>query len=376
MRRTEYELLLKGGEIVSPAQPGRARCDVAFAEGRVAAIEESIPTEWAEDVIDVSGKIVTPGLIDLHTHVYAGQQPLGIEADPVARRSGVTTFVDAGSTGAANFAPFRKYVIEGARSRVVAFLNLSAIGLTAINLSPEHANPLYLNTARAIEMAEANQDVIVGIKVRVYNTDVGIIWRARAVADAVSLPLMIHIGYGPPSLRDIVANLEEGDILTHCFTAYSHCILTEDRKVRREIREAVDRGAILDTGHGLDSFGFSVARDAIADGLLPDVISTDLHALNINGPVHDLPTTLSKFLALGLSLEEVLYRATLAPAHAVGLGSLAEGVHVGGPGDVAVFELVEGKFEYGDSYGDTLVGRQKLVHALTVREGKPLMASV
>jgi dihydroorotase len=375
MRVTEYELLLKGGEIVSPAHPGRDRRDIAFAEGQVAAIEESIPTERADDVIDVSGKIVTPGLVDLHTHVYAGQQPLGIEADPVARRSGVTTFIDAGSTGAANFAPFRSCVIERARSRVIAFLNLSALGLTAINLSPEHANPLYLNTARAIEMAEANQDVIVGIKVRVYNTDVGTIWKARAVADAVGLPLMIHIGYGPPSLRDIVANLEEGDILTHCFTSYSHCILTEDRTVRREVREAVDRGAILDTGHGLDSFGFSVARDAIADGLLPDVISTDLHALNVDGPVHDLPTTLSKFLALGLSLEEVLYRATVAPAQAVGLDPLAEGLHVGGSGDAAVFELAEGEFEYKDSYGDTLVGRHKLVHALTVREGRPLTAS-
>jgi dihydroorotase len=346
-----YDLVLRGGTVVDPSQELNARRDVAIAEGRIAAIEPAIPADQAAETVDVSGAYVTPGLVDLHVHAYWGSTFWGIDVDPVAARTGVITSVDAGSAGAHNWRGFRRFHVERVQSRLVAYLNISSIGLT--NTTYEHANLSYDDVDLAVETAAKNLDVIIGIKVRLDRDTIGHngivpMDRARHAADALGLPIMVHIGVAPPPLREILARMKPGDVLTHCFTGHTNRIIESDDKIRDDVKRAWDSGIILDVGHGAGSFSFPVAEAMVRQGLLPDCISTDVHVMSIKGPMYDMPTTLSKFLSLGMSLPEVVERATVNPAkairHADRYGSLA----VGREADVAVLDLATGDFEYKD----------------------------
>lgn len=370
-----YDLLLKGGIVVDPSQGLEARRDVAIANQRIAAIAPEIPSAEAARVIDVSGKYVTPGLVDLHVHAYWGSTYWGIDVDPVAARTGVITSVDAGSAGAYNWRGFRRFHIERVTSRLVAYLNISSIGLT--HQTYEHANLIYDDVDLAVETAARNRDVIVGIKVRLDQNTIGHngivpMERARAAADALGLPVMVHIGVAPPSLREILARMRPGDVLTHCFTGHSNRIIDSDEKIRDDVKRAWDNGIILDVGHGAGSFSYPVAEVMIRQGLLPDCISTDIHVSSIRGPMFDMPTTLSKFLNLGMSLAEVIERATINPARAIhredSLGSLG----VGRTADVAVLELVEGDFEFKDVNLVARRGRRRLICRLAICRGQIL----
>ena len=373
-----YDLLVKGGKVVDPSQGLSAERDVAISGHRVARVAANISASDALHVLKAEGKIVTPGLIDIHTHVYDGVAPLGIPADPNCVAKGVTTAVDAGSSGAHTFPGFRKYVINVVDTRVFALLNISLVGQSTLSPDNEWGELLdlrYLNPRVAIKTIERNRDVIVGLKVRLSRSitgphDLEALALAREAAEAVNLPIMVHIGDSHSPLKEVLARLKKGDVITHTFHGRERGILDERGRVLPEVGKAVANGVHLDVGHGAGSFSFDVAEKALEQDVLPGTISSDLHQYNVHGPVFDLATTLSKFLHLGLSLDQVIERATTNPARTFGqmggLGTLKEGAEA----DVAVFSLEEGDFEFIDAMGAKRMGQRKLIPVATVKAGK------
>jgi dihydroorotase len=371
-----WDLLLKGGTVVDPAQAVHGARDVAFSGGRVAAIGENLVSTGAAEVIDCGGQIVAPGMIDLHVHVFWGVSHFGIEPDPHCIANGVTTAVDAGSAGADTFPGFRKYVIDVSATRLRAHLNISSQGM--LSMDPGELHDLqYANVSKAIAMVEKHRDVLLGVKVRLSrNTIVGEaagirpLHLAREAADAVGLPIMVHPQDAwCDSLDDILAVMRGRDILTHCFHGMRLGVLDDDGKVRPAVRAAVERGVIFDVGHGAGSFSWDVAERALAQGLHPQTISSDLHVYNVNGPVYDLATTVSKFLYLGLSLDEALRKVTAVPAEVIGMAGEIGTLRVGAWGDAVVFDLQEGSIELMDAHGQTRIGKQRLVPMVVVRAG-------
>lgn len=286
----------------------------------------------------------------------------------------MTTWLDVGSAGAYSFPGFRRYVAEASRARAYSLLNLSSIGLIAPTW--EFANLDYCDVELAARLVEANRDLILGIKARIDGrTTRGVGLRplelARELADGLKLPLMVHIGSGPPTIGQVAALLRPGDILTHCFTGGDMRIVAPDRSLHAAIRALHERGLILDLGHGTGSFTYEVTEAALAQGLLPDVISSDIHQLSVQGPMFDLPTTLSKFLALGLSLPETIERATSRPAAAMGRPDLGT-LRPGSPADLALFRLEEGDYTFHDVAMVARRGTRRLVNTLTLVAGEPL----
>jgi dihydroorotase len=322
-----------------PSQGLSDERDIAIAGSAIVRVEPRIPESAARHVLNARGKIVTPGLIDIHVHVYDGVAPLGIPADPNCIAKGVTTVVDAGSAGAHTFPGLRKYVINVAETRVYATLNISVVGQSTF--SPE--NPFgelldlrYASPKLAIRTIENNRDVILGVKIRLSRAitgdhDLEALALAREAADAVRLPLMVHIGDTHSSVSQILAMLKKGDVITHSFRGDPGGILDERGTVLTDVRRAVDRGVHLDIGHGAGSFSFDTAEKAMRQQLLPGTISSDVHQYNVNGPVFDLATTLSKFLSLGMTLDQVIARATMNPARAFAFREKLGTLHVGAP---------------------------------------------
>jgi dihydroorotase len=372
-----YDLVLAGGTLLDPAEGIRAVTNVAFARGEVAAIDPRITPADAAETVDCAGLIVAPGMIDLHVHVFYGVSHYGIEPDPHCVAKGVTTAVDAGSAGADTFPGFRKYVIEAAATRLYARLNISSQGMVSAAVG-ELDDLRYANVPKAIATIEQHRDVILGVKVRltrhqIVSREAGMrpLYLAREAADAVRLPIMVHPQEAwCRSLDDILAVMRGGDILTHCFHGLSHGILDEDGKVRRSVHEAMERGVIFDVGHGRGSFSWQVAERAMRQGVLPQTISSDLHAYNVNGPAYDLATTVSKFLHLGLPLDEALRKVTATPAASLGMADRIGTLRAGAWGDAVAFELQHGSFALEDSHGEVRAGRQRLVPKAVVRGGK------
>ncbi len=373
-RTTRFDTIIAGGRVLDPASKLDATADVGIADGKIAAVAPGLNPADAARVVDARGQVVTPGLIDLHTHVYWGATYYGVEPDPVAARTGVTTWLDVGSAGAYGFPGFRRFIIEPSRATVYALLNLSAIGLIA--RSWEFVNLRYCDAEVAEKIVDAHRDVILGIKARIdQSTTEGVGIRplemARALADRVGLPLMVHIASGPPTIEEVLALLRPGDILTHCSTGGTQRIVTPSGSVREEVKQLHDRGLILDVGHGTGSFSYEVAEAMLNQGLLPDVISSDIHQLSIQGPMFDLPTTLSKFLNLGMSLPDVIERATVRPARAMRKPELGT-LRPGGRADVAVFRLEQGEYAFYDVAMTRRNGSTRLVNTLTMVGGEPL----
>ena len=265
-------------------------------------------------------------------------------------------------------------MIEASAVRVYSLLNISSIGLTARTY--ELATPEYAEAPLARQIVELNRDVIVGIKARIdrrttRGTGIEPLRKAREVASQVGLPLMVHVGLGPPPLEEIVALLRPGDILTHCSTGHDNRVLESDGSLRQFVRRAWDHGLVLDVGHGSGSFSFEVAERMLAEGMPPDVISTDVHQLSVQGPMFDMPTTLSKFLALGMGLPDVIERATTRPALAIGRPDLGT-LRPGSPADIAVFRLESGEFSFHDVFLVERKGQARLVNTATIRGGKRL----
>ena len=373
-----YDLLLKGARVIDPSQDLSAPRDVAILGHTIARVAAEVPEAEAKHVLDVRGLIVTPGLIDVHVHVFDGVAPLAVPPDPNCVAKGVTTVIDAGSAGAHTFPGFRKYVIDVCQTRVRALLNISVVGQSTMSTDNPHGELLdlrYANPSLAIRTIEQNRDVILGVKVRLSRdiageNDLKALHLAREAADAVKLPVMAHIGGTHTPLEDLLPVLRPGDVITHCFHGREGGVLDEKGRVRPAVLAAVGRGVHLDVGHGAGSFVFEVAEKAIKQGLLPGTISSDLHQFNIHGPVFDLATTLSKFLHLGLTLEQVIARVTSHPARtfgfAGGLGTLREGAEA----DVAVFSLREGDYPFVDATRNRRIGHRKLFPVATIKSGR------
>ncbi len=372
-----YDLVVRGGRVIDPAQGLSGVRDVAVNGTSIARLAETI-AEPARHTLDARGKIVTPGLIDVHVHVYDGVAPLGIPADPNSIAKGVTTVVDAGSAGAHTFPGLRKYVINVVDTRVYALLNISVVGQSTLSTDNPHGELLdlrYANPKLAVRTIERNRDVIIGVKVRLSRNiagdhDLEALRLAREAADAAGLPLMIHIGGTHSPLRDLLAVLKKGDVVTHTYHGRDGGILDSRGRVLAEVRSAVARGVNLDVGHGAGSFSFEVCQNAIQQDLLPGTISSDVHQFNVNGPVFDLATTLSKFLHLGLTLEQVFERVTANPARLFGFPKGLGSLKPGSEADIAVFDLREGDFEFRDAMGQARTGHRKLVPVATVKAGK------
>lgn len=361
-----HDLIISGGRVIDPSQGIDAITDVAFSDGTVAALGDDI-TEPAARTIDATGHIVSPGLIDMHAHVYWGATYLSVDAERVARQSGTTTFIDAGTAGAGTFAGFRKHIIEPSPLRIIAFLNISHPGIYGYGpgfMVGESADLRLLHPRACIDVAREHSDLIVGVKVRLggnVSGDLGVTPLDLAIeaAEELKLPVMVHIGPTPPHRRDILERLRPGDILTHCCRMFPNALVDAERNIRAEVEAARERGVIYDVGHGRGSFDFTVAQAMIDNGFVPDVISSDVHVVSIDGPAFDVLVTMSKFHCMGVPLPDVIRAVTENAARAIGrpdLGSLRPG----SPGDATILSLEEGSFEYYDSLGAILTGDKKL----------------
>ena len=360
------DLVLRGGRVIDPASGRDETADIAFGGGKVIEIGRDLPAGDAETV-DVRGRLVVPGLIDLHTHVYWGGTSLGVDAAEVARRSGTTTFVDAGSAGPGIFHGFRRHVIEPSPLRIIPYLNVSFPGIFAVSAAVsvgECADLRLLDPRECVRVIKANRDLIAGVKVRVGRNAGGAsgiapLDIALEVAEETGLPVMAHLDNPPPSRLEVLARLRRGDVLTHCFRPFPNAPVQGDGEIREEVLEARRRGVIFDIGHGSGSFGFRTAEAMLAAGFQPDVISSDVHALSVNGPAFDQLVTMSKFLCLGMELIDVIRASTAAPAAAIDRADIGK-LEIGAAGDATVLELAEGEFEYRDVLGEARVGRQRL----------------
>src|SRR5918994_1108565 len=372
-----YDLILKGGRVIDPSQNIDRIADVGFKDGKVVRIGAELVPDKGTELRDVSGSIVTPGLIDLHTHVYWGGTSLGIDAEQFCRTSGVTTCVDTGSAGPGNWPGFRRHAIERSEVRILAYLHVSFAGIYGFDRRVhvgESEDIRLMAPIDAAEVADANRDLIVGIKVRVGHHASGSqgtapLQIARQVADEVGLPLMAHIDHPPPSYEEVIDMLRPGDVLTHCFRPFPNAPCTPQGTVKPQVRRARERGVLFDVGHGMGSFAFKTARAMLANGFAPDTISSDVHALCINGPAFDQVTTMSKFLCLGMPLVEVVAASTVNAAMALKrpeLGSLKPG----SAGDATVLSVEEERFDYVDAVGEVLEGRQRIESRGVVLHGR------
>lgn len=388
--------VVRGG-LVFDAQTRTVAPGEVYLEGGVV----SAPFDPADGdtVIEATGLLVTPGWIDLHTHVFQGQD-LAVDPGVLGPRTGVTTMIDTGSVGAHLYGAFALSTLRDAKTRIKAFLNISTIGTTSILLAGELRQIDYIDEAACIDVIHAHPGEIIGVKVRASENVGGVntveaLHRGRRVADAVGLPLMVHIGPVPPTYAEVLSVMGPGDIVTHCFTTHIDTPIADPDDGDRLLDAAVAaraRGVLFDVGHGGGSFDGRRVAAALRAGFPPDTISSDVHAYSAlpnggdlrvddssdgvgrsrNGslPEDGLPLVVNKMLALGLGLEDALAQVTVAPAAAAGLSSLGVGtLRPGAVADVAMFRVVDGPVRLADPQGYEFTGDRTLVPAMTIRSG-------
>jgi dihydroorotase len=380
----KFDLVVKGGEVLDPSQNLRARRDIGIRFGVVEALEADIPADRALKVLNVGGKLVTPGLVDLHAHVFPYGSAIGIPADELLSFQATTTTVSAGDAGANNFAAFRRHIVPQTRTRLYAFVHIANIGLTAFPV-PELYNIDFAQVDAAAKAVAENADIVLGVKVRMSENVIakhGTEPLQRAILaceKAGGAKVMCHIGgvETPKLMSDILDLLRPGDILTHAYSgapnlggAFTNIV--QDGKLLPAALAAKQRGVVFDVGHGGGSFDYTVAEAAMAAGAGPDTISSDIHVFSGNTPgMPYLTWVMSKFLNLGLTLEQVVAMATVNPAKAINRALKLGTLQVGAPGDVSVLEVVEGPVEFVDTRNNKRQGKMHLKPAGAVLAGVP-----
>ncbi|MBT4496161.1 MAG: amidohydrolase/deacetylase family metallohydrolase [Gemmatimonadetes bacterium] len=371
-----FDLLLKGGHLIDPKNGLDGPMDLAITRGKVAAVDREIPSEQARKVLDVSGLYVTPGLVDIHSHMYAtpGHRRAwagdnSILPDGFSFRSGVTTMVDTGSAGWRNFEDFRFRVIDRFQTRKFAFLNIVGLGMVANDIEQ---NVHDMSVERAVAVCRENADVIVGMKTaHYYAPDWTSVDLALAAGKELGLPTMVDFGFfckERPYYKLVTERMGAGDITTHMYLAAIPWV-GPDGKVPNFFYEARKRGVIFDVGHGAGSFVFRNAVPSIEQGFYPDSISTDLHTLSMNAEMMDMTTVMSKFLAMGMPLEEIVRESTINPAMEINHSELGH-LTVGAVADVAVLGAQQGNFGYIDVAGGRLRGKERLICEMTLKDGE------
>ena len=357
----DCDLLIKGGTVIDPAQRIHSQMDVAVKNGRILEVSSNIPEGRAIKVLSAKGKIVTPGFIDLHVHCFDGFG--GVNADHYCLSRGVTTVVDCGSAGYSMIGGFIKYIIRASSTRIVALVDIGALG-TVVGTKDTMMNLDWVNPSLTAKAASENKPDVVGVKVRLQKTiqgsqDLECLKRALAAAEAARIPLMVHISDPYSPLPEILKLMRKGDVYTHIYNSHNHGILDADGKILPEVLAARARGIVFDSAHGRSHFSFSTAEKALKQGFLPDTISTDLSEGNVSGPVYDLPTTVSKFMAMGMDLDAAIERVTVKPAEVFDYGVQLGALHTGSEADIGIFEIREGTFEFMDSDRETRVRTRK-----------------
>jgi len=371
----EIDILIKNGQVIDPKNNINSRMDVAIAEGRILKVAPNI-TDKSKKVIDASGMIICPGLIDIHTHVFVGSKPdkfadgiLSLSPDDFTFKAGITTVVDAGTSGWRNFSLFKDQVIDKSKTRILAFLNIAGTGLSG---KPTQEDIADMDPAKADETIRNYPQVLVGVKIGHYE---GAEWtpfdRALAACNRANVPLLVECHLPQYSLEDQLKRMRPGDIITHSFEKVTErmSVIDDQGKVRPFVKEAQKRGILFDVGHGGAGFWFSEAIPALQQGLLPNSFGTDMHRFSMNAGMKDMLNVMSKYLAMGMKKEDIILRATWAPAKSIRheeLGNLSKGAVA----DIAVLSLRDGKFGFVDAGGNKIEGTQKFDAELTIREGK------
>jgi dihydroorotase len=372
-----YDLLLKGGAVIDPAQDLRGALDIAVQDGKIASVAANIPASEARRVIHVPGKTVTAGLIDLHTHVFDGVAANGVHPDIAGVHAGVTTVVDAGSSGCATFSAFPRHILPKCETEVIPLLHICQTGLAT---NPDIIAESSIDLESTLRVAREHKGLIKGIKARMVSPALEIFGMemprlAKRAARESGVPLMVHIGdttkrYDPNVIRELLPLLEPGDIVTHLFTANPGGVLDTNGKLVPEAKELAARGVWLDTAHGRMNFGFNVGRHVLDQGLTPHCISTDLTIPGRANTVHSMVEIMARFLGMGFTLEQVIAMSTVNPARAIGeadrLGSLA----VGRQADISVLEVRDGRWVVYDTLRDSMKIDKTVVPVLTVKRGR------
>ena len=371
-----YDVLLKGGRVVDPSEQLNGVNDIAVQDGKIARIAPDIPGEEATKVVDVAGKLVTPGLIDLHAHVFDGVVGNGVHPDLGGVKSGVTTVVDAGSSGCATFSAFPRYIMPHCETEIIPFMHICQTGLAT---TPDIMAESSINLDNTLRATDQYKGVVQGIKARMVSPALEIFGMemprlARRAARESGIKLMVHIGdtekrYDPNVIRELLPLLDEGDILTHYFTANPGGVLDANGKLVPEAKEAADRGVWLDTAHGRMNFSFDVGRRIIEQGLLPHCISTDLTVPGRIHTVHSMTEMMSRFIGLGFTLEQVITMCTANPAKAAGVGDRLGTLGIGRQADITVLDIEAGDWVVYDVLGSPLRVDQAFIPALTVKRG-------
>ena len=376
-----FDLVLIGGTVLNPASRLRQELDVGITNGRIAVMQPKLAQDNAKKILDVRGCYVTPGLIDFHVHSYWGVNPYGFNADSICRASGVTTAMDAGSAGPVNFLGFKKLVHESSKTRMLAFVAIAQHGV--LNDPGELQNLRFADPEAAAGSVAESRNVGVGIKVRLHKKGVGDNGRealrlAIQAGDACRSPVMVHVGDTGISMEEIVDTLRAGDVVTHCYTPQKPSIVDPSGRLLVAARKAQERGVIFDVGHASGHFDFNLVRSAMDEGLLPNVISSDLHGRMQQpgfGIVGDLPTTLTKFLALGLDLDHIIAMCTINPASVIGWQDRLGSLEVGRDADVAVLQIVNEATKLRDSVGGEMTAEQRIAVRWTIRQGEVFQGS-
>jgi dihydroorotase len=372
-----YDLVLRGGTVIDPSQGLHAQRDVAVEAGRIAEVATNIDTATAKMVLDVDGKTVTPGLIDLHAHVFDGVTSNGVQPDLAGVRAGVTTVVDAGSAGSATFAAFPRHILPRNETEVLPFLHICQTGLAT---NPDIIAAASIDLDATLRVVDEHKGLIRGIKARMVSPALEILGMemprlAKRAARESHVPLMVHIGdtekrYRADVIRDLLPMLDAGDIVTHLFTANPGGVVDANGKLVPEARELVDRGVWLDTAHGRLNFGFEVARKVLDQGLVPHCISTDLTVPGRRNTVHSLVEMMGRFLGLGFLLEQVVAMCTVNPAMVLGEQERLGSLRVGRQADISVLDVRSGDWVVYDAVGESLRISQAVVPLLAVKRGQ------